>query len=217
TLTLLTAVDLGLCGSCAPALRCAAPGAGWNNTCNQERAGVVLRVVSAEAAAMPSSPAMDFILVRVVIGLISDTHGLVRPGVHDALAGVAFILHAGDVGGDAVLDELALVAPVYAVFGNTDPPGDPRLTREIVRDVDGVSLHVSHGHEVGSPTPAKLLRRYPQDVLVYGHTHRQLITRAGARLVINPGAAGQRRFDLEPSVARLTIESGRAEVEIIAL
>ena len=153
----------------------------------------------------------------VVIGLIADTHGLVRPGVHDALAGVAFLLHAGDVGGDAVLDELALIAPVYAVFGNTDPPGDPRLTREIVRELGGLSLHVSHGHELGSPTPAALFGRYAQDVLVYGHTHRQLVARADGRLVVNPGAAGARRFDLRPSVARLTVSPRGVEVELVEL
>ena len=152
-----------------------------------------------------------------VIGLISDTHGLVRADVHEALAGVELILHAGDVGGDAILDELALIAPVVAVYGNTDAPGDPRLAPEIVRDLGGVSIHVSHGHEVGSPTPAKLLERYPHDVLVYGHTHRQLVTRADGRLVVNPGAAGPRRFDLLPSVARLTITDGKAEVELVPL
>lgn len=150
------------------------------------------------------------------IGLISDTHGLVRPDVFTALAGVDFILHAGDVG-DGVLGELQAIAPVAAVFGNTDPPGLPGLAREIVREVGGVSVHVSHGHEVGSPTPAKLLARYPQDVLVYGHTHRQLVARAEGRLVINPGAAGARRFDLRPSVARLTISEEGAEVEIVEL
>lgn len=152
-----------------------------------------------------------------VIGLVSDTHGLVRPEVHRALAGVELLLHAGDVGGDDVLDELGLIAPVLAVFGNTDPPGMPRLQAELVHEVDGVRIHVSHGHELGSPTPAKLLERYPHEVLVYGHTHRQHVTRAGGRLVVNPGAAGPRRFDLVPSVARLTIADGRAEVEIVAL
>ena len=152
-----------------------------------------------------------------VVGLISDTHGLVRADVHGALRGVELILHAGDVGGDDVLDELALIAPVEAVFGNTDPPGHPRLTAAIVREIGGVRLHVSHGHELGSPTPAKLLERYAEDVLVYGHTHRQLVTRAGGRLVVNPGAAGARRFNLLPSVARLTIAGGRADVELVAL
>jgi len=152
----------------------------------------------------------------VTIGLISDTHGLVRPEVFDALAGVAFILHAGDVG-DGVLDELRAIASVSAVQGNTDPPGHPDLPREIEREAAGLRIHVSHGHEVGSPTPAKLLARYAADVIVYGHTHRQLVARAEGRLVVNPGAAGARRFDLRPSVARLTISGGRAEVEIVEL
>jgi putative phosphoesterase len=153
----------------------------------------------------------------IVIGLISDTHGLVRASVHSALAGVSLILHAGDVGGDEILDELGLIAPVNAVYGNTDAPGNPRLIESIDCTIGGVSIHVSHGHELGSPTPARLLERYPSDVVVYGHTHRQLVARAGERLVVNPGAAGARRFKLEPSVARLTIADGRAEVEIVSL
>lgn len=154
---------------------------------------------------------------RWEIGLVSDTHGLLRPDVHTALAGVELILHAGDVGGDAVLDELGLIAPVVAVYGNTDPSGDPRLSAEIERAFGDVRVHVSHGHELGSPTPAKLLARYSADVIVYGHTHRQLITRVDGRLVVNPGAAGARRFDLLPSVARLTIEGSAAEVRLIDL
>jgi putative phosphoesterase len=152
-----------------------------------------------------------------VIGLISDTHGLVRAKVHDALAGVELILHAGDVGGEEVLDELNLIAPVLAVYGNTDAAGQPRLADSIERTVGGLRIHVSHGHELGSPTPAGLLERYSADVIVYGHTHRQLVAHADGRLVVNPGAAGARRFKLEPSVARLTIAGGRAEVEIVAL
>ena len=153
-----------------------------------------------------------------VIGLISDTHGMLRPSVHTALAGVELILHAGDVGGDAILDELSLIAPVKAVYGNTDSFGDPRLRGSLDEFISGLRIHVSHGHEVGPPTPAKLLEAYPADVIVYGHTHKQLITRAAdGRLVVNPGAAGARRFKLEPSVARLTILNGRAEVELIAL
>ncbi len=152
-----------------------------------------------------------------LIGLISDTHGMVRAGVHQALAGVELILHAGDVGGDEILDELALIAPVIAVYGNTDDTSNPRLSASIDRVIGGLSLHVSHGHEVGSPTPARLLERYPADVIVYGHTHQQLVTRADARLVINPGAAGARRFKLSPSVALLRIASGNAQVELIAL
>ena len=152
-----------------------------------------------------------------VVGLVSDTHGLVRPDIFDALAGVELILHAGDVGGHDVLDELATIAPIEAVWGNTDAPGDPRLVQDIDRTIGGVRVHVSHGHEVGSPTPERLLARYEADVLVYGHTHRPNIARVGSRLVVNPGAAGPRRFDLRPSVARLRIDGLKFEVELIEL
>lgn len=152
-----------------------------------------------------------------IIGLISDTHGLVRPSVHDALAGVDLILHAGDVGGDEILDELRIIAPVHAVYGNTDPAGNPTLLDALVLEIDGVSIHVSHGHEVGPPTPQKLAAAYPQQVIVYGHTHRQLVTTIDGRLIINPGAAGQRRFKLVASVARLTIVNGKPRVELVSL
>ena len=151
-----------------------------------------------------------------VIGLVSDTHGLVRASVFDALAGVELILHAGDVGA-GVLEELEAIAPVRAVYGNTDPTDDPQLAPAIELTVEGVSVRVSHGHELGSPTPEKLLAAYAADVIVYGHTHRQLITRAGGHLVVNPGAAGHRRFDLQPSCARLTIDGGAATVELLPL
>jgi hypothetical protein len=151
-----------------------------------------------------------------LIGLISDTHGLVRPSVFDALAGVELILHAGDVGA-GVLDELAMIAPVRAVIGNTDPPDDPALTPFIETVHDGVRIHVSHGHELGSPTPEKLLAKYSADVIVYGHTHKQLVVNADNRWVVNPGAAGQRRFKLRPSVARMTIRRGTVAIEIVEL
>lgn len=152
----------------------------------------------------------------IIIGLVSDTHGLLRGGVLEALAGVSQILHAGDVGGGSVLDALERIAPVRAVYGNVDPP-DPPLQSQLRLDAGGLVIHVSHGHELGSPTPGKLLDRYAADVIVYGHTHKALVHREGARLVVNPGAAGPRRFDLKPSVATLTIASGRAEVKIIEL
>jgi len=150
-----------------------------------------------------------------LIGLISDTHGLIRPGVHNALMGVELILHAGDVGGAAILEELRLIAPVKAVFGNTDPPDDPELSTDLTLVVNGLRVHVSHGHEVGSPTPDKLAVRYDADVVIYGHTHRQSVTRLDGRLFVNPGAAGPKRFNISPSVGRLTIVDGRAEVEIV--
>jgi putative phosphoesterase len=154
----------------------------------------------------------------MVIGLLSDTHGLVRPEVFASLAGVELILHAGDVGGRAVLSELSVIAPIRAVYGNTDVPGEPGLDAQLRLKIEDVSIHVSHGHEVGgSPTPEKLLSRYTADVIVFGHTHKPLVERQGGRLVVNPGAAGPRRFKLKPSVARMTVTNGQADVEILWL
>ncbi len=151
------------------------------------------------------------------IGLVSDTHGMFRPQLFDALAGVELILHAGDVGPDEILDRLETIAPVRAVYGNTDAPGRPRLDEAIDIVVDGVRIHVSHGHEVGSPTPARLVQAYDADVIVYGHTHQQLVSRLGDQLIVNPGAAGARRFKLEPSVGILTVAGGSADAELVPL
>jgi uncharacterized protein len=153
----------------------------------------------------------------VFLGLVADTHGLVRPEIFPALAGVELILHAGDVGGRSVIDELSAIAPVRAVYGNTDAPDEPGLKAKLELAVDGVTVHVSHGHELGSPTSERLLARYTADIIVFGHTHRSLIERAGDRLVINPGAAGPRRFNLRPSVAKMTISGRQADVEIVWL
>jgi uncharacterized protein len=153
----------------------------------------------------------------MLIGLISDTHGLMRPEALRAFANVELILHAGDVGNRAVLEALRHVAPVRAVSGNVDDVDDPDLEREINMSVGDVSIHVSHGHELGGPTPDKLLAAYAADVLVYGHTHRALVQRSGSRLVVNPGAAGPRRFDLKPSVALLRITPERVDVDVVRL
>ena len=151
------------------------------------------------------------------VGLISDTHGLVRPEIFSALAGVELILHAGDVGGPAVLDELRGIAPVYAVYGNTDAPGEPGLRASVSIELDGRTIHVSHGHELGTPTAERLLNRYSADFLVFGHTHKPLIERRGSRLVVNPGAAGPKRFNMKPSVATMRVEQGEVSVEIVWL
>lgn len=153
----------------------------------------------------------------MILGLISDTHGLVRPRVWQAFDGVDLILHAGDVGGSHVLDELALMAPVRAVSGNVDLDGSGRLASSIDLACGGLRVHVSHGHEMGHPTADRLLARYGADLVVFGHTHRPLVQFDGRRLAVNPGAAGPRRFHLEPSVARVRIDGGEAEVEIVPL
>ena len=154
---------------------------------------------------------------RHVIGLVSDTHGLLRAGVHQALAGVELILHAGDVGGHEIIDELKMIAPVKAVHGNVDPDDDPTLPPAVTLEVGGLMIHMSHGNELGSPTPQKLFAVYAADVIVYGHTHRALVQRSGSRLTVNPGGAGPLRFGLPPSVAVLTIVEGEAEVDIIEI
>ncbi len=156
-----------------------------------------------------------------VVGVIADTHGLLRPNVAAAFAGVQLILHAGDVGRQPVLDALSALAPVEAVYGNVDDPHHPSLARERVLTLGGVTIHVSHGHELGQPSAELMLARYLGDVVIFGHTHRAVVVRDGrGRLACNPGAAGPRRFDLQPSVARLTITAGdppAIDVEIISL
>jgi putative phosphoesterase len=151
-----------------------------------------------------------------LVGLISDTHGLLRPEVFTAFKGVDLILHAGDVGPDEILDELSAIAPVQAVRGNTDRSDNPRLPASFELQINGISVHVSHGHEVGA-TPAKLFAAYSATVIVYGHTHRELITRADGRITVNPGAAGARRFDLQPSVGLMRIDGGRVQIDLVPL
>jgi len=154
----------------------------------------------------------------LIIGLISDTHGLLRPEVFEALKGVSLILHAGDVGPPDVLLELATIAPVRAVWGNTDAPGRPDLVERIDEMFGGVRVVVTHGHELANTKPPQLVSAYMHaSVIVYGHTHQQLITKAARRLVVNPGAAGPRRFKLQPSVGKLYIVNGQADATLIPL
>ena len=153
----------------------------------------------------------------IVVGLISDTHGQLRPGALAALEGCSAILHAGDVGGAHVISGLTAVAPVHAVRGNVDDPHDPGLPPHVSLEIAGVRIHVSHGHELGRPTPERVAGAYDADVLVFGHTHTALVEAIGGRLVVNPGAAGPARFGSTPSVARLLIRDRRAAAEIIPL
>jgi uncharacterized protein len=141
------------------------------------------------------------------IGLISDTHGLLRPRVFDVLAGVDRILHAGDIGPPGLLAELETLAPVTAVWGNTDG-FDIRERTSAVAEVGLADRRVVllHGHQLGSPTPAGLRSAWPDaDVIVYGHTHRPLVEESDGVLVINPGAAGAARFGIPPTVAILSM------------
>lgn len=154
----------------------------------------------------------------MLIGLISDTHGRIRPQLSAVFAGVDCIVHAGDVGDRAVLRALAAIAPVEAVSGNVDDRHDPSLPLARTLPVGSLTLHVSHGDELGSPTPEALLTRYASDILVYGHTHRALLFRApDGRVVVNPGAAGPARFHLKPSVAILEVDQNTVDVRFVEL
>jgi uncharacterized protein len=145
------------------------------------------------------------------LGVISDTHGLLRPEVFDAFAGVDQILHAGDVGRPDLLTELETLAPVTAVYGNTDG-SDLRCTLPKVAtlQLDGFEIVVTHGDQLGSPTPAALNAAFPDaQIIVFGHTHRPLLTLVDVVVtVMNPGGAGPRRFNLPPSVGILELEPG---------
>jgi len=145
------------------------------------------------------------------IGVISDTHGLLRPEVFDVFAQVDHILHAGDVGPESILDELGVIAPVTAVYGNTDGWAlRNRLPQVATVELDGFTIVVTHGDQLGSPTPEKLQAEFPDaEIIVFGHTHRPVLTLVDVVVtVMNPGGAGRRRFDLPASVGILELEPG---------
>jgi uncharacterized protein len=145
------------------------------------------------------------------LGVIADTHGLLRPQVFEAFAQVDHIVHAGDLGPLDLLTELETLAPVTAVYGNTD--GEEvrrRLPRVASLELDGFDVVVTHGDQLGSPTPEGLNAAFPQaQIIIYGHTHRPLLTVVDVVVtVMNPGGAGHRRFGLPPSVGILELEPG---------
>ena len=144
-------------------------------------------------------------------GVIADTHGKLRPGVLKLFAEVDHILHAGDVGNPGILEQLAALAPVTAVYGNIDGGTlRSRLPRVAEVKLDGFAIVVTHGDQLGSPTPRAMKEAFPHaDVLVYGHSHRPLIHNfEDYSVALNPGAAGPARFDLKPSVAIMETEPG---------
>jgi len=147
----------------------------------------------------------------VRLGVISDTHGLLRPEVFDAFSKVDHILHAGDVGPVDLLTELETIAPLTAVYGNTDGSEiRSRLPRVASLELDGFNIVVTHGDQLGTPDPEKLHATFPDaEILVFGHTHRPLLTLVDVVVtVMNPGGAGPRRFDLPASVGILELEPG---------
>jgi putative phosphoesterase len=145
------------------------------------------------------------------LGIISDTHGLLRPEVFDVFREVDHILHAGDIGSVELLTELETIAPVTAVYGNTDGFDlRSRLPSVVETRIEGLDFVLTHGDQFGSPTAELLYQAYPHaEVLVFGHTHRPLLTTLDVVVtVINPGGAGQRRFNLRPTVGIMELEAG---------
>jgi hypothetical protein len=145
------------------------------------------------------------------LGIISDTHGKLRPEVFDLFAEVDHILHGGDVGPVALLDRLAELAPVTAVYGNVDGLEVRQRCPQVARvELDGFIVLVTHGDQLGSPTPAILHREFPDaEIIVFGHTHRPLLELVDKTVtVMNPGSAGAARFGVPPSVGIMELEPG---------
>jgi putative phosphoesterase len=145
------------------------------------------------------------------LGVIADTHGLLRPEVFDVFREVDHILHAGDVGPALLLTELEAIAPVTAVYGNTDGwELRGRLPRVATVELDGFEIVVTHGDQFGTPTPERVQAAFPTaEIVVFGHTHRPVLTLVDTVVtVMNPGGAGARRFNLPPSVGILELEPG---------
>ncbi len=141
----------------------------------------------------------------MTLGILSDTHGLLRPGAVEALYGADRLVHAGDVGKETVLAQLAAIAPVVAVRGNVDR-GEwaERLPFTETLEAGGVLLYIIHDvKDLDTHPPAASVR-----VVISGHSHQPSIREEKGVLYLNPGSAGPRRFKLPPSVARL--EVGRA-------
>ena len=146
------------------------------------------------------------------LGVIADTHGLLRPEVFEVFAGVDHILHAGDVGPLDIITELEAIAPVTAVFGNTDGfDVRARLPRVARIELDGFDIVVTHGDQFGRGVPSEAFHEaYPTaDILIHGHTHIPKLELVDVVVtVMNPGGAGPRRFDIPASVGILELEAG---------
>jgi putative phosphoesterase len=148
------------------------------------------------------------------IGLISDTHGLLRPQALDALVRVDGIIHAGDIGNAAVLERLAAIAPLAAIRGNNDAGDWAEAIPDTLRlDIGGVMVHVLHDAKQLDIDPAA----EGIDVVIAGHSHKPSIEYRDGVLFVNPGSAGPRRFRLPVSVGFLEIDAGTASASLLTL
>jgi uncharacterized protein len=150
----------------------------------------------------------------VIIGVISDTHGLLRPEALAALRDSAYIIHGGDIGDRTILEELAKIAPVIAIRGNVDRESwAKKVPSTSVLEVQGVSIYILHN--------LAELELKPEaagfGVVVYGHSHAAKQETKNGVLYFNPGSAGPRRFRLPVTVGRLTVKDGKALGEIVEI
>ena len=148
------------------------------------------------------------------VGVISDTHGLLRPEALSALQGAEHILHAGDVGDPAILDALRAIAPVTAIRGNIDEGGPcGHLPPTELIDLNGRSIYMLHD--------VKKLDLNPEaagiSAVIFGHSHKPLVEQRRGVLFLNPGSAGPRRFELPVTIAWLRIDAKGVSAEIIPL
>jgi putative phosphoesterase len=150
----------------------------------------------------------------VTLGVISDTHGLLRPEAVEALRGSDRILHAGDIGTPDIFEALAKIAPVTAVRGNVDTASWARdLPATEAVEIGGVSIYMLHDRGRLDLKPQAAGFR----VVIYGHSHQPKIEEENGVLYFNPGSAGPRRFHLPVSVGRLMIETGKVQAELVEL
>jgi len=148
------------------------------------------------------------------VGVISDTHGLLRPEALSALGRVDRIIHAGDIGDEDILAQLRAVAPVHVVRGNVDyEPYTRSIPMTEVVEVAGASIYVIHNIDDLDLDPAAA----GFGAVIYGHSHRPVIEEQGGVLFINPGSAGPRRFTLPISLARMTVTDGRIDAGLVRL
>lgn len=151
--------------------------------------------------------------VTVLLGVISDTHGLLRPQATAALTGCDLIIHAGDVGTPAILDALRAIAPIVAVRGNVDGSWASGLHEVEVVEVAGRHLYVLHQVDRLDLDPAAA----GLDAVIYGHSHKPSADVKRGVLYLNPGSAGPRRFTLPITLVRLRVGSGPLEPEFVHL
>jgi putative phosphoesterase len=150
----------------------------------------------------------------VTLGVISDTHGLLRPNVSTLLAGVDLIVHAGDVGTPEILQALREIAPIVAVRGNVDTAvWCTALPETEVVKAGEIELYVLHDIAQLKFDP----RRAGYRAVIYGHSHRASVEERDGVLYLNPGAAGPRRFDLSPSLARVEVRGQALDVKLLTL